>query len=382
MNIPLALAVNLASVTVLTYILLIIFWRINIKSIFQALPDFPPIAVLVAARNEEKHLAQCIDALLALNYPPEKVQIWIGNDGSSDKTGEVACRYAQQMERVEVIDIHEKMGQADAKANVLAHLIRASATARPSAKYLLITDADVQVNPDWAMGMLQHAGIGSHAQNTGVVTGVTLIRGNSVWARLQCIDWLLGLGMVKVASEFGKPVTTLGNNMMVSREAYEATGGYESMPFSITEDYALLHNTFRRGFGFRNVLDASVLAESLPIASVKELLQQRVRWMHGAMQLPKLLVMLLFIIAFFYPLLFYIAFSKPWMALGLFFLKMCAESMFAGMMMQQLNLGLPRKKKLFATLLLYEFYAAALSISMIILYFLPMKVRWKGRIFQ
>ena len=382
MNIPLALAVNLASVTVLTYILLIIFWRINIKSIFQALPDFPPIAVLVAARNEEKHLAQCIDALLALNYPPEKVQIWIGNDGSSDKTGEVACRYAQQMERVEVIDIHEKMGQADAKANVLAHLIRASATARPSAKYLLITDADVQVNPDWAMGMLQHAGIGSHAQNTGVVTGVTLIRGNSVWARLQCIDWLLGLGMVKVASEFGKPVTTLGNNMMVSREAYEATGGYESMPFSITEDYALLHNTFRRGFGFRNVLDASVLAESLPIASVKELLQQRVRWMHGAMQLPKLLVTLLFIIAFFYPLLFYIAFSKPWMALGLFFLKMCAESMFAGMMMQQLNLGLPRKKKLFATLLLYEFYAAALSISMIILYFLPMKVRWRGRIFQ
>jgi cellulose synthase/poly-beta-1,6-N-acetylglucosamine synthase-like glycosyltransferase len=169
---------------------------------------------------------------------------------------------------------------------------------------------------------------------------------------------------------------------MVSREAYEATGGYESMPFSITEDYALLHNTFRRGFGFRNVLDASVLAESLPIASVKELLQQRVRWMHGAMQLPKLLVTLLFIVAFFYPSLFFIAFSKPWMALGLFFLKIGMESMFAGMVMQQLKLGLSRKKKLFATLLLYEFYAAALSVSMIILYFLPMKVRWKGRIFQ
>ena len=382
MNIPLALAVALASVTVLTYILLIIFWKINVKSNFQALPTFPPVAVLVAARNEEKHLAQCIDALVALNYPPEKVQIWIGNDDSSDNTEKIAGKYAQQFDRIKLINIHERMGQADAKANVLAHLIRASATARPSAQYLLITDADVQVNPDWAMGMLQQAGIGIHTQKVGVVTGVTLIRGSSIWARLQCMDWLVGLGMVKVASEFGKPVTTLGNNMMVSREAYEATGGYESMPFSITEDYALLHHTFRRGFGFRNVMDATVLAESFPIASVEELLQQRVRWMHGAMQLPKLLVILLFIVAFFYPLLIFIAFSKPWIVLGLFFLKICAESMFAGILMQHLNLGLPRKKKLFTALLLYEFYAAALLISMIILYFLPMKVRWKGRVFQ
>jgi cellulose synthase/poly-beta-1,6-N-acetylglucosamine synthase-like glycosyltransferase len=199
---------------------------------------------------------------------------------------------------------------------------------------------------------------------------------------MQCTDWLIGLGMVKVASTFGKPVTTLGSNMMVSRGAYKATGGYENMPFSITEDYALLHHTFRQGFGFQNVMDASVLAESLPVASVRELLQQRVRWMHGAMQLSYMLIMLLFIIAFFYPLLVFIAFSKPWMALGLFFLKIGTESVFAGMVMQQLNLGLSRKKKLFATFLLYEFCAAILSISMIVLYFLSMKIRWKGRIFQ
>jgi cellulose synthase/poly-beta-1,6-N-acetylglucosamine synthase-like glycosyltransferase len=187
--------------------------------------------------------------------------------------------------------------------------------------------------------------------------------------------------MVKVASEFGKPVTTLGSNMMVSREAYEATGGYGNMPFSITEDYALLHEAFNRGFNFCNRMDAKVLAESLPIASIKELLQQRVRWMYGAVQLPWVLVVLLFIMAFFYPLLFFIAFANLWMALGLFFIKIGAESIFATQVMQRLHLDTLRKKNLLAVLLLYEFYAAALSAIMIILYFLPVKVRWKGRNF-
>ena len=31
----------------------------------------------------------------------------------------------------------------------------------------------------------------------------------------------------------------MGNNMLITREAYEKTGGYESIKFSITEDLAL-----------------------------------------------------------------------------------------------------------------------------------------------
>lgn len=382
MNIFLIIAVILVTVTVIAYMLLIIFWKINTRHHFDPLSNFPPVAVLVAARDEEANLAHCINALLALNYPSEKVQIWIGNDNSSDRTRDIAQKYARQSDRVKVIDIHEKLGQADAKANVLAHLIRATTNSQFSADYLLITDADVQVNPDWAKGMLQHARIDDGFQKTGIVTGVTLIKGNSMWARLQCLDWIIGLGMVKVASEFGKPVTTLGNNMLVYREAYEATGGYENMPFSITEDYALLHDTFHKGYDFQNGMDATVLAESLPIPSIYELLQQRVRWMHGAMQLPAMLVALLFIMAFFYPLLIFIGLSKLWLALGLFFLKTGVVGIFANMVMKRLHLGLPRKKNLLSILPLYEFYFATLSIIMIIFYFLPMKVRWKGRIFK
>jgi hypothetical protein len=66
----------------------------------------------------------------------------------------------------------------------------------------------------------------------------------------------------------------------------------------------------------------------------------------------------------------------------LFFLKIGAESIFATQVMQRLHLNSLRKKNLLAVLLLYEFYAAALSVIMILFYFLPVKVRWKGRIFQ
>ena len=381
MSMFLMVAATIASATIFIYFLLIIFWLFRKKQKLKPLSSFPPIAILVAARNEEKNLARCLDALIALNYPPEKVQIWIGNDGSSDNTEKIARKYAQTCERVKVINICEKLGQADAKGNVLAHLIAASAAARPLAQHLLITDADTRVNPDWAVGMLQQTGGGAGNYKMGVITGVTLIRGKTVGARLQCLDWLLGLGMVKVASDFGKPITTLGSNMLVSRDAYKATGGYENMPFSITEDYTLLHETFRLKYDFCNAMNPKVLAASMPITSLQELLQQRVRWMKGAMQLPWWIIICLFTMALFYPLLLLIAIKNLWLAFALFFLKLAVESIFATLVMNRLQLGAKKMKNLLFLLPLYELYAAALSVMMIIFYFSPAKVQWKGRNF-
>lgn len=41
-------------------------------------------------------------------------------------------------------------------------------------------------------------------------------------------------------------MTGLGNNMAVSREAYDAVGGYEQIGFSIVEDYALFIAIIRK----------------------------------------------------------------------------------------------------------------------------------------
>ncbi len=56
-----------------------------------------PVAIVISAYNEEVHLQERIDNLLALDYPPELLHVYIGSDGSRDRTGEIlrACRDAR-----------------------------------------------------------------------------------------------------------------------------------------------------------------------------------------------------------------------------------------------------------------------------------------------
>lgn len=54
----------------------------------------PPIGILVAAHNEESTIAAKIRNLLASDYPRERMEIAIGNDGSTDRTGDIIRKFA------------------------------------------------------------------------------------------------------------------------------------------------------------------------------------------------------------------------------------------------------------------------------------------------
>ncbi|WP_375417636.1 glycosyltransferase family 2 protein [uncultured Hymenobacter sp.] len=256
--------------------------------------SLPRVSILVAARNEEQALPRCLAALRALHYPPENVEIFVGDDASTDGTRAVAEAAMRGYEgRFAVLSISQTLGQARGKANVLAHLARAATT-----DYFFITDADIAVPPTWLQGLLAHA-----APGVGTVTGITLVEGPRLLDRLQGLDWLFSLGLAQVATEAGHAVTAMGNNMLVTRAAYAATGGYEALPFSIIEDYTLFRAVLARGFGYRHVFGPEVLAVSLPIRGWAALLRQRRRWLRGVEALP------------WRPKLGVVGFSSVWVAL-------------------------------------------------------------------
>lgn len=51
--------------------------------------ELPVVAVVVAAYNEERHIGERIANLLALDYPPERLRVYIGSDGSRDGTARI-----------------------------------------------------------------------------------------------------------------------------------------------------------------------------------------------------------------------------------------------------------------------------------------------------
>ncbi len=49
--------------------------------------------MIIPAYNEEKHIEEKILNTLALGYPPEKIEILVGSDGSIDDTAKIAKKY-------------------------------------------------------------------------------------------------------------------------------------------------------------------------------------------------------------------------------------------------------------------------------------------------
>ena len=58
--------------------------------------QWPMITVFIAAHNEEKVIAGCIEALLNTNYPSEKLKIIPVNDRSTDATGGIIDQYVRR----------------------------------------------------------------------------------------------------------------------------------------------------------------------------------------------------------------------------------------------------------------------------------------------
>ena len=378
----LSVAIALTGTVVVINFALILSWQLTFRR-FEGPPlsEFPRIAVLLAVRNEAHYLPSCLDHLLKLDYPKDRLCIWVGNDMSDDDTLAIAQHYARQDDRVRVVNVTGTMGEARAKANVIAHLVHASAQSNPPADVLLITDADVHVTPGWAQGMVRRWQAEPRTPPVGMVTGVTVVAGRNAWEVWQRIDWLSALGMVKVASDLGIPVATLGNNMLLYRPAYEATGGYEALPFSITEDFQILHQTVAHGYRFRNTIDANTRVMTQPMPTLRQLLRQRKRWTHGAWQLPVYLVAILLMQALFYPLLGYVATQEATLALGLWISKTLSQLLFVRLVIKKLHLPPSLHQQTLRYLPAFELYSSLLSFVSLLYYLIPTRVVWKGRRF-
>lgn len=368
MSIPAGIAV--VAVLLLTGIFLTAMYLLRTNREADSPPPepWPAIAILLAVRNEAHNLTRCLHSIAALDYPSEKLRVLIGNDDSEDETMAVATSFSRSRPNWEVLDIKEEWGQAKGKANVLAQL---AAAAGEEPEFYFTTDADIAVSPTWVKSMLRYFSSG-----TGIVSGTTVVEGHNFLARMQRYDMASGTGMAKAFSYLpvvGRTVAVMGNNMAVRAEAYRKVGGYETVPFSVTEDFALNREITKAGYRSRIILEPTVKVFTLPAENWKCLLYQRRRWMEGAMQLPWWMILLLVVQALFFPLVFLLMLENIMAALLLWLVKVVLQ----GLLIRQVFLRIQEASRL--PLWSFEGYSILLGLSLLLFYLLPLRVKWKGR---
>lgn len=333
--------------------------------------DAPIVSILIAARNEQNNILDLLRSLICLSYPKEKTQILIGNDGSTDKTAELIVGFiaqvsAHEKSMFEVLNIEKNIAGLRGKANVLAQLAH-----HAKGEYYIFTDADVEVPGHWLEKMLELIHEKPSAKKAGVATGLTLVKNNNWFEACQAIEWLFALKLMKTMTDHHLPSTGMGNNMMVTKDAYRAVGGYEGIGFSIVEDYALYKAIIDKGFDFKQGFDASVMTVTKPPPNYFE---QRKRWVAGGISTRSILIFPALLQGFALPLLIITGFflwQIPLLVIGLNLLinALLGYQIFA-------RLG---QLRLFRYIPAYTLYMYIFWFLQLIGYFLPTRLVWKGR---
>jgi cellulose synthase/poly-beta-1,6-N-acetylglucosamine synthase-like glycosyltransferase len=78
--------------------------------------DWPHVAVVIAAYNEERHIAQRVHNILQQDYPRDRLRIYVGSDGSKDRTAEILRSFQDERLRPHVFEVNR------GKASVLNDL--------------------------------------------------------------------------------------------------------------------------------------------------------------------------------------------------------------------------------------------------------------------
>jgi len=233
--------------------------------------DLPAVSILVPCHNEEKVIAHTIRALVALDYPQDKVEILIINDGSTDKTAEVVLGFADEP-RVRLLNVPAPLA-AKGKSGALNYAL--SQARHP---VLAIYDADNVPEPGALRPLCQKlvldpklgAAIGMYRawnRKRAFLTRFLNIEGIGFQWILQAGRWMLM-----------RLCTLPGTNYVIRKALVEQLNGWDVS--ALTEDAEMSIRVYQAGYRIQFIPD-SVTWEQEP-EGLKVWFRQRRRWVRGS----------------------------------------------------------------------------------------------------
>ncbi len=328
--------------------------------------EYPSATVVVAARNEEENILRCLESLDKIIYPAEKLEIIIVDDNSTDNTGKIIDNFISGKSKFKKIKAKKEIGKLKGKTNALANAIEIA-----QGEIILTTDADCAVSPTWVSTTASY-----YTSDVAIVDGYTTQTADSFFSGMQAIDFIylqtVGAGTINLRM----PISCIGNNMSYRKKAYLEVGGYEKIPFSVTEDFQLLNaiNDLKK-YKIIFPINPDALVTSLSCKNLKELYRQKKRWSVGGLGVPLsgYLVLVFGFLANLFLLLTPFFFSPVWLYLALikiiFDFFLVYNSHKALLITDRLKYFIPFQ-------IYYVLYVFFIPFMLI---FLNHKVVWKGR---
>jgi len=167
----------------------------------------PTVSIVIPARNASKYLKSCLSSIEKLNYPKDRLEIIVANNGSTDETVSIARRWGAC-----VVDAAElRVGGVRNRGARVAN-----------GSIIAFTDSDILVGSTWISSAVERL----KDEKVGAVGGACRSPENGTWVEKA---W--------TTRAVNKNVRCLaGSSLILRREIFERLGGFNEQLVAAEDD--------------------------------------------------------------------------------------------------------------------------------------------------
>lgn len=225
----------------------------------------PKVAIIVPCWNEESTIGGTVLSLLALDYPEDKLQLILVNDGSKDATREVMDSYKEQYPQIVVI--HKENGGKHTAINAGIEIAK-------DAEFVGCLDADSFVAPDALREMIPCF---DDPKVMAATPAMSVFQPKNLLEQMQNAEYIIGIALRHALSAVNGIYVTPGPFSFYRRSVIEELGGFRHAHQA--EDMEMALRIQQAGYEIENAPRSRVYTK-VP-RTIPKLVKQRTRWTTG-----------------------------------------------------------------------------------------------------
>ena len=227
---------------------------------------YPTVTIVVPAHNEALNIIHTLDSIVSVDYPKDKLNIIVVNDGSLDATEGLVRNFIGTHKQSKLILLNQRQ---QGKAVALNNALR-----RVDTELFACVDADSLIDRHSLKPMMPHF---EDKSNAAVISALKVYKPRKIIEKMQHFEYMLGILARKIRSTINTLAMTPGVLSVYRTDILKAVGGFDK--YNITEDFEIAMRLKSRAYNIQ--LETRSFTYTKVPTKWKDLKRQRVRWFRG-----------------------------------------------------------------------------------------------------